>query len=98
MALTVCAEDRLRDQPKFPVKSSTPHSSSQSLLSITSISAAKTSVAMEAPLKKRRKLSHSAGDASAAPDRKDPRTLFVRNLAPATTSDDLTQHFSQTYP
>ena len=59
---------------------------------------------MEPPTKKRRKLSLSAasnpisGDPSAAADRNDPRTLFVRNLAPTTTSDDLTQHFSQTYP
>jgi nucleolar protein 4 len=29
---------------------------------------------------------------------RDPRTLFIRLLAPSTTSEDLTGHFSQSYP
>jgi nucleolar protein 4 len=29
---------------------------------------------------------------------RDPRTLFIRLLAPSTTSEDLTAHFSQSYP
>jgi nucleolar protein 4 len=47
-------------------------------------------------------LNHSkktpATSSTGAPNSKDPRTIFVRQLAPAVTNDDLTTLFSQSYP
>jgi nucleolar protein 4 len=43
-------------------------------------------------------LSHAKNRQPIKADSKDPRSLFVRNLAPSTTSDILTEHFSQSYP
>jgi nucleolar protein 4 len=45
-------------------------------------------------------LSHSkTNDQKNTPEHpRDPRTLFIRLLAPSTTSEDLTGHFSQSYP
>jgi nucleolar protein 4 len=41
-------------------------------------------------------LSHDKSEQASS--QKDPRTLFVRLLHPETTTEDLTNHFSQSYP
>ena len=62
-----------------------------------------------APRSKRRKLSTDGAESTAVLDnetaepdlshiKKTRRQLFVRGLAPSTTSEDLTSHFSQTLP